>query len=206
MQLGYQVTAIDKCAESIEAAKALGVDAHVADIMEFGTENTYDAVLFTSSLHHIFPLDSALNRVKVLLNEMGKILVDDFAVEQVDAKTANWFYDLVDLVSTLATKEALEEPTAPVDALERWKKSHHHEPALHTRKEMQKIMERDFGNIRATTVPYLYRYFDKNVSGLPGAEKAMQKIYDLETKAIEKGQIQSIGLRIVAKRYFSYLK
>lgn len=204
LQLGYQVTAIDINAEAVAAAKELGVDAHVADIKEFGEPNTYDAVLFTHSLHHIYPLDTVLNRVRSILNEMGKILVEDFAIEAMDPKTATWFYELNDFVTTLSGKEV--DPANPTDNLDRWKKAHHHEPALHTRKEMQRVMERDFGNIRATTVPYLYRYFQNKLSGFPGEEQALQRIYDWEVRAIEKGLINSMGLRIVAKRYFSYLK
>lgn len=207
-QLGYQVTAIDLLPENIERAKALGVDAHVGDIMTFGAENTYDAVLFTRSLHHIHPLDTALARVKTLLNEMGKILVEDFAIEQMDMKTANWFYETKDLVSTLAGIEepVVDESIRPIDSLDRWKREHRHEPALHTRKEMQRVMERDFGNIRSSMVPYLYRYFSELTSKFPGHDRATDEIFKLESKLIERGQIQSIGLRIVAKRYFSYFK
>jgi 2-polyprenyl-3-methyl-5-hydroxy-6-metoxy-1,4-benzoquinol methylase len=205
---GYKVTAIDKSPECVEAAKAKGVQALTSDILEFHCEEAFDAVLFSRSLHHIPSLETVLNKVKKLLNDNGRILIDDFAIEQMDAKTASWFYEMNDLFAIIAgkTSEPENEPKNVIDPLERWKKAHEHEPPIHSRKEILSVMERNFGNIHSSSVPYLYRYFLESAETLPNGAKAVQKVFEWETKLIERSLLAPIGFRIVSKKYFSYLK
>lgn len=202
---GFRVTAIDPSADAVLAAKEEGIDAIQSDILDFTSETRFDAVVFSRSLHHIRPLETVFNKVKSLLDERGRILVEDFAHERIDAATASWFYELFDF--SLLLSGGQPEASTPGDGpLERWKKQHHHETALHTGKELLRETERFFGTVHSITVPYLYRYFSQHLEKLPNAEAAMQKIFDWECKSIERGAIQPIGLRIVAKKYFSYLK
>lgn len=202
MKAGYQVTAIDLSPEKVDAARRNGVEAQVADISSFESAERFDAILFTRSLHHIAPLDPLLIKVKTLLGEKGRMLVEDFAHEKMDEKTAEWFYELREVFGALAGTDLPEAESA----LASWKKEHHHEPALHTSSTMMAAMERRFGSPHATTVPYLYRYFINGLEDVPHHAAAVEKIFEWEKKLIAKGLIQSIGLRIVAKKYFSYLK
>ncbi len=202
MKEGYQVIGIDISPEKIEAAKRNGAQAEVADILHFESKENFDAALFTHSLHHIHLLDAAMNKAKTLLGERGRILIEDFAIEQMDEKTADWFYHIRDIVYSMAGNPPGEEKTG----MERWKIEHEHTPPLHTQKAMLGAMERRFGNLHSSKTPYLYRYFVHSCEGFPNGSLALKKIFDWEKTLIEKGLIQAIGLRISAKKYFSYLK
>lgn len=200
MEREYQVTAIDISPEAVEMARQNGVNAQVADLLQFESADKFDAVLFTSSLHHIHSLDQALERAKNLLTEKGRIFVEDFSLEQMDEKTAQWFYELKDLCSLFSSTSEVAPETTSIDPLTRWTNEHQHEPALHSRKAMLKAMETKFGNVHSSAAPYLYRYFRHN------SPAAMQRVFEMEKKQIQTGLVEPIGLRIVAKKYFSYMK
>lgn len=200
---GYRVTGIDLSPEKIEKARRLDVQAEVADVLEYEANIQFDAVLFTRSLHHIHNLDAVMNKVKTLLGEKGRILVDDFAIDEMDERTADWFYELRDVVDLAAGRAPAHPGEAP---LARWKAEHHHEPALHSKTAMVRALELKFGNVHATKAPYLYRYFVDSCEHSPLRSEAVNNVFAWEKRLIDKGTIQPIGLRVVAKKYFSYLR
>src|SRR5690242_10557526 len=67
---GYSVVAIDCDRESVAAAQQLGLDARVAIWPDFD-DGQFDAVLFTRSLHHIYPLDQSVVRTAKTLAGRG---------------------------------------------------------------------------------------------------------------------------------------
>jgi len=205
MRAGYRVTAIDLNPEAVEIARRNDVAAEVADICDFGSTEKFDAVLFTHSLHHVHHLDNALNNVKTLLDEKGRLLVEDFSIEQMDAKTADWFYEMRDFVDIFAGKARPKEETE-LPTLTRWKNEHTHEPRLKSRAEMIEALERRFTNVVPSTAPYLYRYFVHRTEDLAHGAEAAERVFQWERKLIGTGTLQPIGLRVVAKKYFSYLK
>lgn len=201
---GYFVAAIDKDPDNIKETVAKDVPAQAVDLLEYNTEDTFDAVLFTHSLHHIHQLDAALKKAKSLLTPKGKLLIEDFSLELVDANSADWFYEMLDFVELLSGNgEGGEKEVIPLD---RWKKTHEHEPRLHLAKDMLQAIERNFETSHVTTVPYLYRYFARPFAGFEKGDEALKRIFDWEQKRIEEKKIPAIGLRVVAKKHFSYLK
>ena len=82
---GFQVIAIDSSVEAVENAKALGVDARVAQFPNFD-ETGFDAILFTRSLHHIHELEQAVERAYQLLNNNGLVMLEDFAFDEANNK------------------------------------------------------------------------------------------------------------------------
>jgi ubiquinone/menaquinone biosynthesis C-methylase UbiE len=50
----------------------------------------FDGILFIQSLHHINPLDQSLAQAARLLDKGGFVLVDDFAFNRIDERTAVW--------------------------------------------------------------------------------------------------------------------
>src|SRR5882724_11987615 len=64
--LGHEVVAIDSSREQVTEAGRRGVDARVADFLDF-KEDLFDVILFTRSLHHIQPLRPALARAHTLI-------------------------------------------------------------------------------------------------------------------------------------------
>lgn len=197
MDLGHLVTAIDISKEAVEIAQSKGVEAQVHDVLEYTSDIPFDAVLFSQSLHHIHPLDAVMNKAKSLLGQHGKVLVDDFAIDRMDEKTANWFYSLKDIL------DPEENPGKP---MERWARQHDVVPGIHNSKDMLKAFERNFGTTSVYQEPYLYRYFKKTLSTLEKGELSNQNLFQLESTLIAKEQISPLGLRITAKKYFSYLK
>ena len=86
LQDGVSLIAIDNDADAIAAAQGLGVDARIAAWPDF-EDGLFDAVLFTRSLHHIHPLDKAVQRAADTLVIGGRLIVEDFAYEAADEKT-----------------------------------------------------------------------------------------------------------------------
>jgi SAM-dependent methyltransferase len=77
------VRAIDSSQEAVLAALQLGVDAHVADFLNYDFE-PFDIVFFSRSLHHIHPLEKAIERADALMKVNGLFVIEDFAAELAD--------------------------------------------------------------------------------------------------------------------------
>ena len=172
----------------------LVTEIRVADLLEYEPTLTFDAVLFHRTLHQVGSLPKTLDKVKKVLGERGRIIVDDFALENMDESTAEWFYELRDVVGLLTGNE----PAPGETPLDRWKAEQHRETPPHTRKEMLSALESKFGNVHATEAPYLFHYFAGNA--------ATERVALWEKRLIKKGVVRPLGLRVVAKKYFSYLK
>src|SRR5262249_13945356 len=106
---GHEVTAIDLHIDGPPPHPR--VRFVTGDFRAF-TGGPFDAVLFTSSLHHIAPLDAAVARAHDLLAPGGLLWADEFDLEAPDEATARWFYQGQGDVA-------------------RWRAEHEHEPALH---------------------------------------------------------------------------
>jgi len=176
-EAGYQATAIE-----------------ITELIDYDTLDVYDVVLFNRSLHQAAHLGKAFDKTKKLLGERGRVIVEDFSLEQMDEPTAEWFYELRDVVDLLTGTLSTPGETP----LDRWKAEHHYEPAPHSRRDMFGALESKFGNVHAVEAPYLFHYFS--------GTQAVDRVLQWEKRLIKKEKIRPIGLRVVAKKYFSYLK
>ncbi len=95
---GHVVTPIDSSEEAVREARANGIEARQADLLEFAG-GPFDVVLFSFSLHHISPLGQALEKVRALLAPGGRVILEEFAIERVDAATAAWFFGTQDVLA-----------------------------------------------------------------------------------------------------------
>ena len=95
----YQVLALDSSPKAVRIARAKGVDAHVVTWPNVasieGDGEYFDAVLFSRSLHHIHPLDRALEQASRLLTTGGIVVIEDFAFHDLDRATATWFFGML---------------------------------------------------------------------------------------------------------------
>src|SRR5258708_5970506 len=66
-QQGFSVLAIDISDEAIKESVSKGVQAQCVDFLKFPANESFDAILFTSSLHHIFPIEKAVAHAYELL-------------------------------------------------------------------------------------------------------------------------------------------
>lgn len=96
---GYNVIAIDPNQEAVTSALQLGVDARLAQWPQFMGDD-FDAILFTRSLHHIHPLDQAVEQAAHSLSSQGRVIIEDFAFSEVDSQTMEWFASLIGLLKS----------------------------------------------------------------------------------------------------------
>ncbi|HEX5469620.1 MAG TPA: class I SAM-dependent methyltransferase [Gaiellaceae bacterium] len=78
---GYDVVAIDPKAPA-------GPLFRRTTIEELDEPGSFDAVVASSSLHHVHDLPAALDKIAGLLAPGGTLAVDEFAWERLDAKSA----------------------------------------------------------------------------------------------------------------------
>ncbi len=88
-------------------------------------------------------------------------------------------------------------PRRPVDLLARWREHHAHVPALHLGRQLRSEIERQFGKARVAVAPYLFRYFDWWLRGA-AADALAVELLQQERRALAAGEIQPVGLRLVA--------
>ena len=195
---GLEVTALDL--ELTDRSAHRGVRLVEQDFLAFD-DGGFDAVLFTSSLHHIAPLEAALARAFAALNPGGTLLADEFALEAPDESTARWYYGMQSLLAGqgMISAEAMHgDPEAP--PLERWLQEHRHGVPLHTAEQMLAAMTARFAEVRETTGPHLYRHIASKLPPTPGAGKLALKLFEREGEAIRDGRVKAVGRRYSATR------
>ena len=193
VQRGWEMVAIDLDPACLAAARARGVDARQADIAELN-ERAFDAVLFSRSLHHVRSLDGALEHARAALGPLGQLVCEEFALEAADAATAEWFYARLDALERGGQVEPDSDdlPLTGLAPLERWSLVH---VGLHTGAVMLAAVRARFTSVTVGTVPYLYR----SIAYRARDPFVPAEMLSLESAAIAAGQIQPVGLPIVAR-------
>jgi SAM-dependent methyltransferase len=198
---GYTVVAIDMDGDSVTAAQQLGVDARVARWPDF-EDGRFDAILFTRSLHHIHPLDESVKHSKNSLTEAGRVIVEDFAYESVDAKTLRWFATAIrelELTSSLTTnKDSLRKVLSKTKTLKAWRQNHENE--LHTAGVINAQLEKTLGRVVSENAAYFFRYA---ANAIPAAQKrnALLEAFAKEEETLYgNNAIVPLGRRFVAER------
>src|SRR5688572_27657842 len=80
----WDVTGIDIDTAAVAHARSRGVEAIHADLLTFKSD-PFDVILITHSLHHISPLDAAVERLVRLLRPGGWLLVEEFDASAMDS-------------------------------------------------------------------------------------------------------------------------
>ena len=192
---GVWVEAIDTDREAIEKALDKGVNAAEIDFLDFN-DDLFDAIIFTRSLHHIHHLEIAIQHAKKLLKPTGKLILEEFAVESIDEKTARWYYDMIDSLSNSGLiKESREQTNSP---LEEWKSEHKHEPPLNTGVSMINEVEKVFENVEIVRNAYLYRSIGVLVNDEKLGYEITKHIFETEVQLIKKNLILPNGIRVVS--------
>ncbi len=196
---GHVVIAIDSDPESIAAARRLGVDARVAKWPDFD-DGYFDAVLFTRSLHHLYPLDHSVRHTADLLRDGGHIIVEDFAYESADEKTLHWFASAIRLLeateSLAAGDEFLETVLSKTETLKAWRQNH--ESELHPAAEIDAQLEKVFGSVVRENAAYYFRYIAKAITTPEQRDAILQALANQEETLGAEGSIVSLGRRFVA--------
>jgi len=201
VQDGVSLIAIDNDAGLIAAAQRLGVDARIATWPAF-EDGQFDAVLFTRSVHHIHPLDKAMQRAADSLIIGGRLIVEDFAYETADEKTLQWFGQVLDRLDCagllIKADDFLSAVRSKTETLKAWRENH--ESDLHTAATILAEIRKVFGEVRCEEVPYYFRYLSR--AGFPTAhrDKILRDLAEEEAGLIAKGTILALWRRFVAER------
>jgi len=132
VQRGYRVTGLDSDSERIARAQAHGVRAIVASWPKFESSVLFDGIAFTRSLHHINPLRQAIVRARELLNPNGFLLIEDFALDDVDEATVAWFVKVLrstqgKTLINLVADQLVTELLSATDVIQTWRDNRAHE-------------------------------------------------------------------------------
>jgi SAM-dependent methyltransferase len=200
--LGYQVVALDASANAVAEARQRGLDARIARWPDF-EEAPFDVVLFTRSLHHIQPLDQAVARAKELLKPQGRVLVEDFAFNEIESLSAEWLYQLLSVLDAAGLLRCGEDGFADQilqcgEALAAWKAAHDHH--LHSAEAMASCFRENFGEVETTTAPYLYRYVCALLEESADGYRLASRVLELEKRFAEVRRVPLIGRRFVGTR------
>jgi len=183
---GLDVIAIDNDPALIEEAKARNVDARLLAWPSDAVEGSFDAILFTRSLHHISPLEEAVGLAQDLLGPEGRLIIEDYRAEGGSKRSSAWYKALCDLLI------AWDAIPADRDELHAKVADHggHHD--LHGSAAIAASLHR-FRNVEARDAAYYFRYLE------PFANKSTAAaLLTYELELIDTGIIDPLGKRFIA--------
>jgi SAM-dependent methyltransferase len=198
---GNRVTAIDEDPDNVTDAKRAGVDARQAEWPEYA-DRPFDAVLFTRSLHHMPDIDAALARAAELINDGGRLLIDEFAYDAMDIATCRWFGKAVDALVegqllSLDDNSFVREFRQSGWDLYWWRRDH--EPRVAPLGEMREALTSRFRIVQEQRVAYLYRHLVRVLPSSDPAGKILQRTLEAETRLGAAGEVVLLGWRVVAE-------
>ena len=202
MDRGHRVTALDADEEAVAETRQRGVPAERITWPQFHGD-TYDAILFTRSLHHIDPLDHALVCAFDHLKPEGMLLVEDFDFPGIDETVAAWFWHLLNLAEPLGVLD-LERDTFGLNVfqgdggLQPWQQDHGHH--LHSGPDMITAIGSHFQMVSMQHAPYLYRYLRQMTLETEAGRNFTRQVLNWEKQFVEKRPNLLIGRRMAAKK------
>jgi SAM-dependent methyltransferase len=193
---GHRVVALDRDPAAAAAARARGLEVVEREFLEYH-ERPFDVVAFTRSLHHMSPIEPALDHARARLEPGGVLVVEEFAVDRVDRDTAAWLYWME---GVLAAEGVLAQPPPPTpeDPLERWRAEH--PESLHSADVMLCGIAARFSLRLVEPAAYLYRYLCARLTRDACGAEAARRVLGDERRGIATGRLRAAGLRVVAER------
>lgn len=196
--LGFEVTALDRALPPAPPA-APRVRYVERDFLAYDAA-PFDAIVFTSSLHHISPLPAAIARAHRLLAPGGLLVVDDHDLDAPTPATLRWYYDVQELLAAaeLYPREHVDPPAA--ELTQRWRVAHAHEPPLHTGLAMRRAIAEQFDVRDVHVAAYLYRRICRHLPEDARGVAIAQHVYSTERRGIADGSLAAVGLGVIATR------
>src|SRR5205823_9968591 len=107
------------------------------------------------------PLRQAIARARELLNPNGFLLIEDFALDEVNEATVAWFVKVLRSTQGKALINPVADQLATVllsatDIMQTWRDNRAHE--VHSFKAINEAIAAQFVVHEAQSVPYFYRY------------------------------------------------
>jgi SAM-dependent methyltransferase len=177
------------------------------DFLSAKLDGAFDAVLFTSSLHHIHPLSDALARAHALLVPHGRLVLDEFDLDGPDTGTVAWLESMAahlektGLFHRDAHRHGGHTLAPGATPLERWQQRHQHEgqPALHAADAILAAVRERFTGVFVTRGAYLYRYLLDGLEASARGHTAARGVLAVEQDGIATGWLKAVGVRVVAE-------
>lgn len=193
---GIGVTAIDR--ELPDPRPSPGVRFVERDFFEL-TDGGFDAIIFGASLHHLHPLQAAIDHAARLLVHGGTLVADEFDLDAPRALTARWYYEAQELLAATGLYAA-DRIDGAVDAepRERWLDAHVHEPPLSTGRQMLTTIASRFAIRETTRCAYLFRHVCRGLPDDALGGQIAAHVLATEQRKIAAGSLDPVGLRIVA--------
>src|SRR5262249_52928553 len=166
---GYDVVAIDPDAPDGPLYRRVALE-------ELDDPGPFGAVVAGRVLHHVHPLEPALDKLARLA---PLLVVDEFAWNHMDEPTIEWYQSRHRLLSAEG-----REPKGPPDLAE-WRGRH---SDLHTYERLRSELDARYDPEFFGWQPYFYYWLDD------------RSIESLEEKLIAAGAIRPIGYRYVGRR------
>ena len=203
---GFGVTGLEPDPEAADRARQRGLRVLEESVLDH-TGGPYDVVLFTRSLHHIYPLDGAVRAALALLNPGGMLLAEEFGRERVDAAAASFFYDHSAVLAAAGVLEHVTDNPDVEDPLRRWQADmagaadeHGHE--LHTSGAIVDELRRQAELVLQRQVPYLWRHIVRERAQEPDplAVEVAGALRAAERRRVAEGTLPAVGLLLAARR------
>jgi SAM-dependent methyltransferase len=170
---GYDVTAIDPHAPD-------GPLFQQVTLEDFTDTEPFDAVVASTSLHHIHDLTAALEKIRDLLRPRGVVILNEFGWDRMDERTARWF------ASHVAAPDDGGEAMTASDVLEKWNGGHEE---LHDSVTMRRALDAAFVRRLFEWKPFLAEH-----------ELERPDLTGEELELIQSGEITAIGFRYIGER------
>ncbi len=195
---GWRVTGVDPDDEACEAARARGVD--VVHTTLSGVEaDDFDAVLFTLSMHHLEDLAGAVADAVRRLRPGGRLVVQEFARERIDAAAAAFLYDSLDLLQAAGRADPADAHNhdhhehggeVPTDPMARWSLQRAH---LHTGADMLATLATYGTPTTPQDYEVLWRLALSKVTDAAVGPAIGTTLRDIETRRIAEGSLPALG-------------
>ena len=195
---GYRVTGIDESRAAVKRCVRRGIRAIETDFAGYETDERYDVLLFSRSLHHMKDPRRILRKAGGMLAPGGVVLIEEFAFEEVNEFAASWLLAVLRLAvaSGLAGKRPrLPGPRRP--ALGWWKGIHHHK--IHDGSTVIAAARSSLHVTRLERVPYLFRYLVPELKKSATSAAVLEHARTLEQITFAAVQRPCIGIRAVCR-------
>ena len=199
---GYKVTGIDPSSAAVNQCKRRGIHAIETDFAGYDSTRRYDALLLSRSLHHMNDPRGMLHKAGRMLAPGGLVVIEDFAIEEVDETAARWLLTMLRLVNAvgLAAKQRERLPGQNRAALPWWRGIHRHK--IHDGQTVIAAARSSLAVTQIERVPYLFRYLAPELKKSARSAAMLQHAHALELATFGGPKRPFIGIRAICRPRF----
>lgn len=184
---GHEVCAMDSDQRCVSACRQRGVAAEHVHWPQ-PLDRTFDCVIFSRSLHHLFDLPGSVAAARKTLRPGGRLILEDFCSEGPTVRSLAWYEGFA---RTLMRSGAFKADFDLHERLAAAEPRGGHE--LHSSDAIAQSLD-CFAHIEAENSAYFFRYLEGHFRN----NEAAAAILAHEISLIGNGVIDALGRRFVA--------